>query len=462
MIEKLHLNGCPKFTLILKSHTQKKRLIEARNALLYIYPFEIEEKKLFIVRTNTKGHYDVYISKEDINHNKNKQMLILIFLFCLIALVLFVVVMRHTTIKKIEEVNQQRTLEKQKQEEVRIRKENEEKLENLKNQYNEKQEARYEKIYPYIERIYSVMTDKTIIENISIDKDLFTVEVTTTDSIIILSNFEKSKAFSSIKMNRTNIKDGKESVTYSGEFSKYILPENTDLTLEEKLDFYTERIIVINEREKKQKHVQLSEYIQNIRTILHKNSCQEQYIQLRGKDNNIEIEFFILSTSKNILRFINEIQDSDENLIDIKSVKIRNSEDRERIQTTVLFDTNIELDQNNELFAEYVDVKIELSEIDKIFYKAITPKPVVSKYSLTQTSQQNQIVKTKDKAKLKKLTYIGLTKSNGRTLVLVKDEEMESIYKLIQTDVEIDGDCCIKNDGGFIAKLRGEYYEVKK
>ena len=248
MIEKLHLNGCPKFTLILKSHTQKKRLIEARNALLYIYPFEIEEKKLFIVRTNTKGHYDVYISKEDINHNKNKQMLILIFLFCLIALVLFVVVMRHTTIKKIEEVNQQRTLEKQKQEEVRIRKENEEKLENLKNQYNEKQEARYEKIYPYIERIYSVMTDKTIIENISIDKDLFTVEVTTTDSIIILSNFEKSKAFSSIKMNRTNIKDGKESVTYSGEFSKYILPENTDLTLEEKLDFYTERIIVINER----------------------------------------------------------------------------------------------------------------------------------------------------------------------------------------------------------------------
>lgn len=273
MTEKLHLNDCPKFTLVLKSHTQKKRLIEARNALLYLYPFEIEEKKLFIVRTNTKSHYDVYISKEDINHNKNKQMLFLVILFCLIVGVLFVLIMHHVTNKKIEEINQQRNLEKQKLEEARIKQENEERLENLKNQYYEKQEAKYEKIYPYIERIYSVMTDKTIIENISIDKDLFTVEVTTKDSIIILSNFENSKAFSSIKMNRTNIKDGKESVTYSGEFSKFILPDNTDLTLEEKLDFYNKKILVITEREEKQKHVQLSEYIQNIRDILHKNNC---------------------------------------------------------------------------------------------------------------------------------------------------------------------------------------------
>lgn len=120
------------------------------------------------------------------------------------------------------------------------------------------------------------------------------------------------------------------------------------------------------------------------------------------------------------------------------------------------------MDQNNELFTEYVDVKIELSEIDKIFYKTKASKPVVSKSSVTQTLQQNEITQKKSPVKLKKLTYIGLTKSNGRTLVLVKDEEMESIYKLIQTDVETDGDCCIQTDGGFIAKLRGEYYEVKK
>ena len=43
MTEQLHLTDCPKFTLLLKSHTQKKRLIEAKNKLLNIYPFEVED-----------------------------------------------------------------------------------------------------------------------------------------------------------------------------------------------------------------------------------------------------------------------------------------------------------------------------------------------------------------------------------------------------------------------------------
>ena len=41
MTEPLHLTDCPKFTLLLKSHTQKKRLIEAKNKLLNVYPFEV-------------------------------------------------------------------------------------------------------------------------------------------------------------------------------------------------------------------------------------------------------------------------------------------------------------------------------------------------------------------------------------------------------------------------------------
>lgn len=63
---------------------------------------------------------------------------------------------------------------------------------------------------------------------------------------------------------------------------------------------------------------------------------------------------------------------------------------------------------------------------------------------------------------LKKLTYIGLTKSNGKTLVIVKDEDMQSIYKLALTDTQTGGDFCIETDTGYRAKLRGEYYEVKK
>lgn len=39
---------------------------------------------------------------------------------------------------------------------------------------------------------------------------------------------------------------------------------------------------------------------------------------------------------------------------------------------------------------------------------------------------------------------------------------MGSIYKLVLADKETDGDCCVKTDGGFMVRLRGEYYEVKK
>ncbi len=39
---------------------------------------------------------------------------------------------------------------------------------------------------------------------------------------------------------------------------------------------------------------------------------------------------------------------------------------------------------------------------------------------------------------------------------------MGSIYKLVLSDKEIDGDYCVKTDGEFMARLRGEYYEVKK
>ena len=462
MSEQLPLIDCPKFTLSLKSHTKKKRRIEAKNNLLNIYPFEVEEKKLLIVRTDKKGKYDIYILKDEISDNFDIRKLLLISLLCAAALGTLILFMHHLTVKKLEEVSAQKEFEKKKLEEQRIKKEKEEKLKKLTAEYLDKKESEYQKIYPYIERLYSVMTDKTTIENIVIDKKSFTVEVTTKDSLIILSNFESNNFFKTVKMTRTNIKDGKETVSYTGEFAGFIKQFDESLSLDEKTALYIEEINKINKRAELQQDIQLSEYIKKIRIVLHKNNCQEQYIQLKGKDKNAETEFFILSSSRNILNFINEIQSEENNLIDIKSIRIHNSEERNRIQTTICFDTGIELKQDEQNLGEYADLKIEASQIDKIFYKTPEPKPVVSKSTAAKNVKSEKNLKPQVPLKLKKLTYIGLTKSNSNTLVLVKDEDMGSIYKLILTEKEINSDCCIQDTNGFMAKIRGEYYEVKK
>ena len=71
MTEVHYFNGCPKFTLILKSHTQKHRLVEARKELLNVYPYEIKENNIYIVKTDKRKQFDVYISKEEINYKKS-------------------------------------------------------------------------------------------------------------------------------------------------------------------------------------------------------------------------------------------------------------------------------------------------------------------------------------------------------------------------------------------------------
>ena len=65
---------------------------------------------------------------------------------------------------------------------------------------------------------------------------------------------------------------------------------------------------------------------------------------------------------------------------------------------------------------------------------------------------------------MKKLSYVGLAKSGGTDFVIAKDDEMESIYNLAlsDTETETDGNFCVKSSGIYRAKIRGEYYEVKK
>ncbi len=461
MTEHNHLADCPKFTLILKSHTRKKRLLEAKTELMDMYPFEVCERNILLVKTKLKGQYDIYISRDEILYEKNVKKAILIILICCVIAGILVLTIQRAAVKKIEDAEQLKKIEKIKLEEEQARKAKLEKLEKLQAEYSKNKQSEYEKVYPYIERIYSAVTSKATIENVYIEGNTFTVELTAKDTAGILSNFEQGSAFCSIKMNRTKIKDGKETVTYTGEFAKSIKAPDEKLSVEEKIDFYSAEISRMNRRTKDKQSKRLSEYIKNIRNVLHKNNCHEQYIQLRGNADSAEVEFYILSSSKNILTFINAIQSGQENLTDIKSLRIYNTPENNRIQTTVCFDTGIELKKDDSMIAEYADKKIEVSEIDRIFYKSPVPKTSSVQHAARTSGLQNTVPR-KVSILHRNLAYIGITKSNGVTLVLAKDEDMGSIYKFVLTDSETGGDYCIRTEKGFSAKLRGEYYEVNR
>jgi len=464
MIEEAYLNECPKFHLLLKSHSQKKRICEAKQRLECIYPFNVKEENLFIKKTEQKGYYDVFITSKNIEIKHNIQKFIIFIPILVFFILILAVSLQNISNKKNKISIAQKELERIENEKIKIQKEKETKLYSLKNEYYEILKNTHEKAYTCIERIYSVMTENSTIENIFIDGNCFSVEVTTKDAMKILSSFEYSEAFYSVKMNKTTVKDKVETVTYNGNFSRFWKDVDESLSVDEKINFYKTEIECIKVREEKKHDVQLSEYIKNIRALLRMNECNEQYIQIKGKENNAEVEFFILSTSRNILNFLKEIQQEDTNNIEIKQLRIRNSEERNRIQTTICFDSGIEIANEDKTFEEYIDKKIEPAEIDKIFYKSQTQKTRVQK-SKTQeavTKQTVSVLEQKAPVQLQKLTYIGRTRINNQDFIIAKEEEMGSIYKLLLTENELDENTCVIVEGGYKAKVNGNYYEVKK
>lgn len=455
--EKLH--GLQKFSLKLKSRTEAKRNQEAIGQLKNLYPFEIDSNKLIIMPTEDKGLYDVYISDVEIVNEKDYKKLIITAIIVFAVGLLCVLLVCHKLNSNKEYILQQKEIEAQKMENEKRKKENETKLAELEKEYRNLISNGYEKIYPRIERIYSVMAKGTVIENISIDKSMFVVEITTKDALGILNSFENSLLFSNVKMNRTTVKNNLEFVTYSGEFSVNVKEPDVNLSIEDKILYFEKEISLLKTRRAQQESKQLSDYINQIRKYLHANGCNEQYIQLHLIDKVSEVEFFVLSSSKGILNFLEQIQKDENDFFDIKQLRIRNSEDRNRLQTTICFQSWIKESENSVFNDDYMDKEISVSEIDKLFYKKASPGPVVKTYAKS-TSVSKPI--KKDTVKLKTLTYIGMSKIDGKVLIAVKDDVMGSIYKLPLCSSEIDGNCCIEIDGVYKAKIRNEYYEVKK
>lgn len=454
------LSSTQKFSLSLISKSNKKRIAEANEKLKSLYPFEIERNKLYICGTSNKGIYDVYVSDTVIeNNNKAVRIIILVFLILLIGLICFAGWENNKNRKNTANLKKQQEVEAAEQEKERKEKEN--RLILLQQEYEILRSKEYEKVFPRLEQIYSAIKNGTVIENLSIDKNSFFIEITTKDALAIFASLEESSAFTNVKMNRTTIENAKEYVTYSGQFPFQEKMPDKGALLEDKILFYETEIKQLKNKFEKQETIQLPDYVKHIRDILHSNNCNEQYIQLRNADESAEVEFFVESKSNKILNFLKIIQDDKEYLYDIKQIKIRNRGGGE-IQTTLCFDSRLKTEKGVSVLNVPANGDISASEIEKIFYKPAVQK-VAAKPQISEKKAEVKVIPEK-KVTYKSLSFLGLSKLNGKTMVAVKDENMGSIYSLQLKEFEPsdNSDFCIQNENNYLARIRGEYYEVKK
>lgn len=448
------------YTLVLKSRTSSLRIKEALEKLKSLYPYKLEKQNIKIRETGNKNEYLVYINEKGFpKDRKNLSIIFLtgvIILFCIA--VFFLVKNYHEEKKQIAKEKKQIELEIDRKE--KAEKELEEKILTLKEKVKYNEEQSCEKVYEKIELIYSLLKNNGTIENLFIENERFSLEVITQNSIRILSNFENSDQVTEVKLTRTTTQNKKEFVSISGGFVRNTVEIDENLPLREQVSLYEEKLSFYEKRILNQKKQTLSDYIMTLRNCMRKTHCQEQYIQMKGESDNREVELLVYSTATEILSFLKQIQAGEDNLFDIKTLRIRNSENLNNIQTLILFNTGIPIRNSEERnFQEETREEYSPEEISKSLKKE---KPEEKKKTVPQANTEKKIENVKE-VKRKPLSYVGQSKIGMTNYLIAKDEQMNILYKFEIADENSPGNICfLDSNGNYLARYNKEFYEVKK
>lgn len=454
------------FKLISKCHSKKKRIKEAIVSLRKQYPYEIMEDHLYIKKGQMKNEYEVFVLAKPLEKKKERIKGLLLSFFVVFVILSGIFLNNSMTKNKKIESERQKSLENQMQEEQRLKELQNKRLSNLEEKYKVLILGKSESVYVQLKLLYQCLMKNTFINSISLEKNYFSVEAETKDSVKVLSNFEESKAFTNVKMIRTTVSDNHEIVTFSGEFAKAAGEIDERISVEDKISFYEHEIEEAEEIRNNMSQRVLSEYILELREIAHKNGCNEQYMQIKNTGEFTGVECFFESNSSDLLNFLESIQESV-----INSCKIRNFSGQKNLQTTILFDTGIKTDKDNETDTYFIDLQEISSEDMGSMFKSRQPASTQKQVYVTKRSLPSAVtvniepVKTESQKTFSsiKMSFLGMTRKGDVTYILVKDEVFGVYYTLplLEDNKENESDFCYKKGNGYIARIRNEYYEVR-
>jgi len=379
--------------------------------------------------------------------------------------VLFCVKERINTISEKQQISKE--IELKKKEEAKILKDKENKLERLKKEYESIMAEKTPEMYSLVNIIYKSIGSDSNVNTLNIDKNTFTLDVNTKNAVKILSKFEDDSRISKIQMNRTSNKAGIENVTYTGNFSIFSDANENKGNIDEKINFYEKFLSDFEKQKKRMADMKPSFYAGKIREALKKKNCNEGYMQFRKVAKENIFECYFSGSAKNVLSFLNEIQNTD---FIIRVLKIRNSQDSKLLKVTVLFPTGIKGSENEfysekeiilapseieNMFSNKSVLFSEKKESPKTFFENVPQKAIVSKVE----GKKSISAKKEEKIISEKLKYIGRANGKDGELVIAKNINTNSIFSLSvkKDDGDISEGFCKKNiDGTYIAIIGGK------
>ncbi|MCR5387103.1 MAG: hypothetical protein K6E69_08280 [Treponema sp.] len=403
---------------------------------------------------------------KDILHKVTKDELIkkitVVFTITLLSLIAFFMLVngiRTAALKKyeekirIEEVNKAKILEQ--------KKDNEELLK-LKNEYEAMIRTSNKKIYPVINLLYENIGNKSVVNSLSIQKNSFSLDLMTQNSLEILSSFESDANIEHISINRTANDSGREIVSFAGQIKNIFERPDDNLSLKEKIVFYRNLL-----KERTRENV-FSEYAKEVRRLIKLCSCTEEYMQVRDINGFIELECSLRGSGSNILNLVKSIGENEKN-IEIKSFRIKNNQNSSFCNADIVFETFIEAHKVSESeIADFVSKEKMPDEIGVVFKKTGRASGNVQRSGVRQKTPKAAVINKTEKkqsagAVAGKLDYIGKGANEKYSkIIFLKNPVTGLIYKVPVTDADVSGDHAIEHNDKYQVFIGASEYEVKK
>ncbi len=377
-----------------------------------------------------------------------KKTLFVILIFTTVSLAFYI---RHKSILTDKRIKENHLIAKAREE--TILKEKEAKLKELKEKYEGFKKEKYMSVYKGLSVISNCLSSDASIEEITVEKESFSIELKTKNSIREFENLEKAPYLRNITMSRASVEEGFEKVSFTGKTVKEKLNEpGLEEKIDRKIDFYKSEIKKIETDIEKQKKVLPSEYAKKIRMLLRESKCTEEYLTFREGLDGIVLEVFLRVEVRRILSFL-EKADTDEKL-KIKSVKIRNLGGD--FLTVIEFETGIKK-ENETKTAEIKIQKINASDVSKKFKSETKRKTSVVK---KDSSFKKTFIKNHS------FEYFGQADEKNGAIVFLRDKDFGNILQLpLKDELNADGkDSCVLSEdrNALILSINGLLYEVKK
>ena len=460
------LNRYRNGTFIVKA-TEFTELIEMQDGQLLksvlVNKNESENTSSIVITENeikrSYGTKDLLIEK-NVDEIKKETFLKISVLFLIVGIVLATIFIIFNIQK--DKINAIREAENQEKLAAKQKSVEQEKCNKLKLEYEKLVFEKSVDMYQLLSSLYENIDRNASIENLSIEKNSFSIDIVTRDAIKILNNFEKNRAIQNIKMNKTTVQNGKEYVSYNGFFQRFIVYPSAESNSEQ-IKYYQAQIDSIKKREELKSSKTVSEYSEDLRKLLHSSNCREDYIQTKVYGDKVSLEVLINAKSEHILSFIKKVS-KDEVLIDIQGLRIKNNQDYSNVQSLLTFDTGIIVEKENTLSESNITSSdISAKDFGASFYK--NPERNHLTYKVAPKNEVKE--KIEDKPRLvhnSNLEYVGEAKfGSAGPAIFLKDKEFGNLYKLpiLETLNEANG-CKILSSNSYEVVINKKHYEVKK